>query len=60
MRVFVRQLESDSETLKEISRSFRDRAVSLKLVSFFESHAYPLFGVNSQLLPLFNNLADCI
>ena len=45
-RIYVNQLQRESETIQEINQAFLDRAVSLKLVSFYESTAMRRMGVN--------------
>lgn len=44
-RTFVSQLGPNSEMIMEINRAFRDRSVSLELVSFYESTGVRGIGV---------------
>jgi len=44
-RIYVNQLQRESETVQEINQAFLDRSVSLELVSFYESTAMRLIGV---------------
>ena len=44
-RIFIEQLQPGSETIKEINHAFRDRTLSIHLVSFTESTAMRPVGV---------------
>jgi hypothetical protein len=44
-RTFVDQLQANCETILEINRAFRDRSLSMELVSFWESTAVRGIGV---------------
>ena len=46
---FVKQLQSNSESLAEINRLFGDRAGTLNLVSFYESKGVRALGVLSNM-----------
>jgi len=45
-RIFVDQLQRESEMIQEINHAFLERSVVLKLVSFYESTAMRVIGVN--------------
>jgi hypothetical protein len=44
-KIFVDQLRANSEMIMEINRAFRDRSLSMELVSFWESTATRGIGV---------------
>jgi hypothetical protein len=45
-KIFVKQLRPKSEAIQEINKAFRDRSLSLTMISYFESKAMPTLGVN--------------
>jgi hypothetical protein len=45
-RIYVNQLRRESEMIQEINQAFLERSVALKLVSFYESTAIRVIGVN--------------
>ena len=47
-KAFVNQLQTNSESIADINRLFRDRATTLNLVSFYESRGIRALGVFSN------------
>ena len=53
-RIYVNQLERESEMIQEINQAFLDRSISLKLMSFYESMRETRMGINLEVNHLFN------
>ena len=52
-KIFVDQLRSNSEIIKEINNAFRDRSELLDLISYYESEGMNTAGVSFSTYSLF-------